>query len=322
MATYDSNFIPTIKVPCPICKKHSNLIESSGRDFDCNTTGDQIFKFLRCLNCDILFLSPRPEESSLPIIYSKSEYYSYSFTEKMNFIVSYAKFKRDHDKVSIALSLLASKNPKNMRILDIGSGDGSFLSVFLSNGVLGKNLYGVELNLEACEHLMRRGFNPIHGQIEKITLPSANFDCITLIQVIEHVANPLEVLKKLHESLALDGILVLETPNFSSWDRPFFRKSTWGGYHFPRHWTLWNKKSITKTLEIAGYKVINIETPAAAVLWIWSLNHVAQLYLGNGNVASFLSMKNPVLLGVMWMLEFIPSLLGLSANMRIIASRK
>jgi 2-polyprenyl-3-methyl-5-hydroxy-6-metoxy-1,4-benzoquinol methylase len=69
---------------------------------------------------------------------------------------------------------------------------------------------------------------------------------IFLKQVIEHVDNPLSILDKAYNLLSNGGSLIIETPNRDSWDSSIFKKKYWGGYHFPRHWTIFNDKSISR----------------------------------------------------------------------------
>jgi len=42
------------------------------------------------------------------------------------------------------------------------------------------------------------------------------------------------------------GALVVETPNLDSWDARLFKETWWGGYHIPRHWTLFDANSLRR----------------------------------------------------------------------------
>ena len=172
------------------------------------------------------------------------------------------------------------------------------------------------------DRLNARGFRGLLTRAEEMDFPPDSFDVVTMIQVIEHVATPNKLVKHLGGMMSKGGILFFETPNMKSWDRRFFRKATWGGYHFPRHWTLWDPETMTRMLNDSGFDVVSITTPPSAVVWVWSVNHVMQAWFGNGRIARFFSMNNPFALALFWLLELIPSKLGRSANMRIIARRR
>jgi 2-polyprenyl-6-hydroxyphenyl methylase/3-demethylubiquinone-9 3-methyltransferase len=54
------------------------------------------------------------------------------------------------------------------------------------------------------------------GAVEELV---GQFDLVTSLEVIEHVADPAAFLKTLAKRLAPDGLLILSTPNATSWSR-------------------------------------------------------------------------------------------------------
>ena len=308
-------------VNCPICKMSDAVLEATAPDYDCHTCGDQEFNLMHCKFCSTFYLNPRPVQAALPIIYSSKNYYSYDFSKKGNPIVLKARLNRDLKKVSSILGLL-NKPVSELKILDIGAGDASLLKAFQGGGALPKNLFGLELDQSAVMNMNSYGFNGIMSRVEDMSFPDESLDCITLIQVIEHVAYPKELIEQMYRMLKPGGILFMETPNMNSWERPLFKKNTWGGYHFPRHWTLWGPETMKKLLSDSQYEQISITTPAAAVTWVWSMNHVFQKWWGKGSLSNFFSIKNPIALAFFLFLDLLPSVLGKSANMRVVAQRK
>lgn len=308
-------------VVCPCCDSSESSVAAVGPDYDCHTCGDQTFTLVQCAKCQTYYLNPRPTTAMLPQIYSADDYYSYSFADEGNSIVLKARLARDRQKVTGILAAL-NRPASGVRAIDIGAGDGSLLEAFRSAGAAGENLFGAELAQHAVDRLNARGFRGLLTRAEEMDFPPDSFDVVTMIQVIEHVATPNKLVKHLGGMMSKGGILFFETPNMKSWDRLFFRKATWGGYHFPRHWTLWDPDTMTRMLNDSGFDVVSITTPPSAVVWVWSVNHVMQAWFGNGRIARFFSMNNPFALALFWLLELIPSKLGRSANMRIIARRR
>ena len=96
------------------------------------------------------------------------------------------------------------------------------------------------------------------GSIEELDLPENSFDLAFMIQTIEHVEKPEKVLSAVQKILKPGGKLVIVTDNTDSIDFKFFKDSYWGGYHFPRHWNLFNRKSLTKLAEKTGFEVAEI----------------------------------------------------------------
>ncbi|MDX1992108.1 MAG: class I SAM-dependent methyltransferase [bacterium] len=313
--------IPVEHVLCPDCGADDFVIVAEGPDYDNHCCGDQTFTLAQCNRCKTYYLNPRPTVETLSIIYSQEEYYSYSFEDEGNSIVLKARQRRDQQKIAQVLQILG-KPAAQTRVMDIGAGDGALLRAFAASGVPNENLYAVELEQGAVEALEKKGFRGVLGRAEELDFPDGSFDVVAMIQVIEHVADPKDVMRNLHRILSPGGVFLIETPNMNAWDRRFFPKETWGVYHFPRHWTLFNRESITRMLNEVGFDVAHFSTPAAAVVWTWSMNHVAQKHRWPKFWQRFFSLSSPLALGIFWAVDMIPSLLGQSAGMRVIAKKR
>jgi len=110
---------------------------------------------------------------------------------------------------------LLSLVPKTAKkILDVGCGE----------GVLGKQLkqsnndieiMGVEIDQKACETAKRNLDLAILGDIEKIDLPFKEnyFDCVIAGDVLEHLVDPWDTLKKLKPFLKEGGLIISSIPN-------------------------------------------------------------------------------------------------------------
>jgi 2-polyprenyl-3-methyl-5-hydroxy-6-metoxy-1,4-benzoquinol methylase len=91
------------------------------------------------------------------------------------------------------------------RVLDIGCGVGVLASRFPPD-----LYYGLDIDLESIQ-LARRTY-PRH-RFETVLPTGATFDTIVGLAVIEHIAQPGEILKQLRSRLAPDGKIVLTTPH-------------------------------------------------------------------------------------------------------------
>lgn len=313
--------VPTEEVVCPVCRRSESMLAARGPDYDCHSCGDQEFSLVQCNQCRTYYLNPRPTTAALPQIYSPDEYYSYDFAEKGNAMVLKARLARDRQKVAEIVSALG-KSPAEVTLLDIGAGDGLLLEAFRSAGTPAGQLHGTELDERAVMNIAKRGFHGILKRAEELDYPAETFNAVTMIQVIEHVGEPMRLVQRLAAMMAKGAVLFLETPNMKAWDRAFFRTRLWGGYYFPRHWTLWDPETMTHMLDESGFDVLSITTPPAAVVWVWSINHLMQAWFGDGRLARFFSMNNPFALAPFWLLELLPGKLGRSANMRIVARRR
>ena len=107
------------------------------------------------------------------------------------------------------------------------------------------------------------------GRIEEYQ-PDTEFDLILALNLIEHVANPLEVMTKLKDCLSTPGMVLVKTPNIDSLDHRLFRHKNWGGYHCPRHWTLFDRESFLNLASEAGLRVTYFAYTQGAPFWAWS----------------------------------------------------
>ena len=307
-------------VVCPNCGQDNFQVVAVGPDYENHCCGTQEFQLVQCKNCQTVYLNPRPTPDMLHRIYGVEDYYSYDFAETANPIVVRARERRDMGKIAQVLQTVG-RPIQDLQVVDIGAGDGALLDSFHRAGVPLQQLTGVEIEQIAIDKYQSRGMRGILGQAETLDLPAESVDVFCMIQVIEHIANPKEVVKKLYSLLRPGGVFLIETPNFDAWDRRFFRRKTWGGYHFPRHWTLWSKPTMHQFLGDCGFEIALMQTPPAAVLWAWSINHVLQDKGASPGLQKVFGMNNPFVLALLLGLEFIPSQLGASANMRVIARK-
>jgi 2-polyprenyl-3-methyl-5-hydroxy-6-metoxy-1,4-benzoquinol methylase len=82
----------------------------------------------------------------------------------------------------------------------------------------GWKTYGIEPSQESYKVAKRSGINVFCGTLEEFLAknPSqkSNFDVVTMLNVLEHVRNPIETLKQAKELLRkFTGVIVIMVPN-------------------------------------------------------------------------------------------------------------
>jgi SAM-dependent methyltransferase len=117
-------------------------------------------------------------------------------------------------------------------VLDVGCGSGGFLSTLPAS----MKKCGIEPSVAAAGAAARFGVS-ILGQTPLDLPAQAQFDVITIIDVIEHVVDPAEMLEQLLPHLAPGGCLIVGTgdPTSEPWHR-VFRSRFWYSC-FPEHIT-------------------------------------------------------------------------------------
>jgi 2-polyprenyl-3-methyl-5-hydroxy-6-metoxy-1,4-benzoquinol methylase len=158
----------------------------------------------RCGSCSLIYVSPR-----------LAEHQHHYHGQREGILAKYGPILRGekgHNRDANyrqELAVLARLKPSG-RLLDVGTHCGFFLRMARGQGW---ELHGVEPSPAA--ELAREFFGlEVHrGHLEELGLPAASFDLVTLIDVIEHLDNPLQLLAEVRRLLAPDGLVFVKTPN-------------------------------------------------------------------------------------------------------------
>jgi len=140
-------------------------------------------------------------------------------------------------------------------VLDVGCATGCFLRVLEDYRISG---YGVEISDFAAEFARKQKFlHVIKGDLIGAEFPSNCFDAVTMWDVIEHLPNPVEVLKDIYRILKPKGFLIIETLNIDSWNARIM-KDHWPLYSPPYHLFYYSARTLEGILQSCGFKPITI----------------------------------------------------------------
>lgn len=174
-------------------------------------------------------------------------------------------------------------------LLDVGCGYGFFLNLAAENGW---KVSGVELSDGALRYARENyNLNIFRGDVGEIELNYRQFDLISLQHILEHISDPVSILKKLSKTLKDDGILVVVVPNASSLVAKFARTNWVCFSKASNHVFHYNCKTLNTVLKKSGYKILGFKT----IQWesreaMWSVKvflkrlfniKVCQRFLGN-----------------------------------------
>ena len=81
-----------------------------------------------------------------------------------------------------------------------------------------------------------------------------------MIHVLEHISNPLALLREINKILKPQGVLFVEVPNLDSLEFQLFREK-WGYLSAPRHLNHFTTQTLTRILNKAGFRIIEISFP-------------------------------------------------------------
>ena len=204
---------------------------------------------------------PLPSDDELQEYYANKYYqqglgsYPVSYTDEE---INYFKLKAwlIYTKVSQLMDI-----KKEKRFIDIGCGEGWALNEFSKKGHRVQGLdfskYGIE---KFHPHLL--GFfeqGNVFELLNKKTENGIKHDVLLLANVIEHVVDPENLLKKIKKLMTQDSLLIIVAPNdFSPLheyliSHGIITKKFWLGY--PDHLSYFNKESMTNLLIDMGFKL-------------------------------------------------------------------
>jgi 2-polyprenyl-3-methyl-5-hydroxy-6-metoxy-1,4-benzoquinol methylase len=231
---------------CDLCgnKTFKDYLES--KDYFLTNEG---FTIVKCENCGLLFVNPRPTITEISKYYKSENYISHSTKQKGLLDKVYAIIrKKNHIKKYKLI-----KHYKNIgSIIDIGCATGEFLDFFKKKGW---DVTGVEPNEDARNFAVNTYNLNIFDEKNINELPEKKYDIVTMWHVLEHVHDINERVFQLNRILKNEGIAVIAVPNTNSDDASFY-KTFWAGYDLPRHLYHFSSNTIKDLFEKKGFRFI------------------------------------------------------------------
>ena len=157
-----------------------------------------------CENCGVLFANPLPRKDELAHLYSPDGAWGLPRQSRREVPVSRAQLNRLFAPVASELNVLAPRHGAS--VLDIGCGLGGMLDTLADAGWL---TYGID-------PAVRSAFERHRDAVEIPT--NAQFDLVILYHVLEHVTDPLAMLRRAAGALHIGGYLIVSVPNIDCAD--------------------------------------------------------------------------------------------------------
>src|SRR5712692_4343852 len=253
--------IRSSRVPCCyICGSGGDVLYQDQRDRLFAAPGSWNFRLCSNVNCGLMWLDPMPNEEDIGKAYES--YYTHELTSKkaketrvvssiwrrwINPVLSYiSPYRRERER----LFLMYLNDCKPGRLLDVGCGNGLRLAHFRQ---LGWDVHGQDVDPKAAAYAHDHYQLEVRvGRLKDVGFPEASFDCVVLSHVIEHMHDPLTLLKECRHLLKSGGVLVAVTPNARSFGRKHFGPR-WRGLEPPRHIHLFSPEALSTLARRAGF---------------------------------------------------------------------
>ena len=147
----------------------------------------------------------------------------------------------------------ASRFPTCGSALEIGCGDGWMLATLRDQGW---RVLGSERSAEAARFAADvNGIPIVLGGLDEIT-DSEQFDLIILFHVLEHVEQPLDMLRRCSALLRPDGLIVVSVPSLASWQARVTGRS-WFHLDVPRHRHHFSPGTLDAAMQKSGLRVVH-----------------------------------------------------------------
>lgn len=147
------------------------------------------------------------------------------------------------------------------RVLDLGCGTGALGAALKQRAAL--EVVGVTFSQDEAKEARKRLNKVVVADLEEFGdgLELGRFDAVVCSHVLEHLRQPQQLLRQLHNCLSPRGILFIALPNVLYWKQrlPFLFgrfRYTAGGLMDSTHYRFYDWQSATQLVESAGYEII------------------------------------------------------------------
>jgi SAM-dependent methyltransferase len=167
------------------------------------------FPVVKCVPCGLTFADEHFKQEDLDSFYS-GDYYQRAYVCHPPEIDS--KVAADYVKAFRRVA----KDGTSGRLLDFGSARGTFLGELKARAVVpGWDLEGIDINADEIAMGLAVG-NPVRcGSVDESNPPEGSYDAVTAFSVLEHLQDPIGIMKNLSRILKVGGHLVAIVPSGS-----------------------------------------------------------------------------------------------------------
>lgn len=215
----------------------------------------QGFHYQRCTKCQLLFISPYPNEQVHIQYITQSKALSH-LRENIPENIQESRMLMYRERAQFLTENIACYCPQASSLLEIGAGNGE-----LSKCLRDKQEFdNIQITLVEPQplNLDLQNVNIIQQSFGETEI-NQKFDVIVAFEVLEHITEPIPFLLRIHKLLKLDGLFILSTPNECSIETRFL--GTLSSNILFDHVRLYNPKALKIALERANFDTIKIETP-------------------------------------------------------------
>lgn len=259
--------------PCPVCE---------GLDHGAPCIQRDGYALVSCQRCGTLFVGQDPAGIDFQALYGEGYYRGGHEAVFADYTGQARARRRSAWRRLMSLRWLEGA-PRSGRLLDVGCAAG----FFLAEAQAWYEVQGVELSAWSSAYARDQLKLPVvTGSLQSAALPNAHFALITLWDVIEHVADPVPLLREAGRVLAPGGRIVLTTGDWGS----AYAQAQGERWHLltpPWHLTFFSRTTLAEAAQRAGLRVLKVASEGVAgdgPRWRNPLSLLATRALGLGDI--------------------------------------
>jgi SAM-dependent methyltransferase len=193
----------------------------------------------RCRDCGFVFRHPVLAKEDYDRLYRSSTAESWDEPGRV-----------DHELVRSALRRHLGRGS----VLDVGCGAGTLLA-----GLAGEfEIFGIEMNPDASRAAEGRGVKLIGSDLQAVTDSAVGFDAVVSCDVIEHLADPVDFLRKALSLTLPGGLVLVSSGNAGAWSWRLAASRFWYCYA-PEHISFVSPNWFKKRVGPLGAEIVSVQ---------------------------------------------------------------
>ncbi|MDP3157115.1 MAG: class I SAM-dependent methyltransferase [Archangium sp.] len=237
-----------VDVPCPAC----------GSDRSAPAWVKYEMQYRGCLECQTIYISPRPPPPVLDDYYRHSENYAYWNDVIFPASESVRREKLFKPRAERVVEICRRHGVAGGTLLEIGAGFGTFGEEVKRLGYFGRFI-AVEPTPHLAATCRSRGLDVLESPIEHVSLPEGTVDVIASFEVVEHLFSPNEILHKARRILRPGGLMIVSVPSSGGFDVMLLKEKS--SSVDVEHLNYFNNASLARLFESCGFSTLEVLTP-------------------------------------------------------------
>jgi cyclopropane fatty-acyl-phospholipid synthase-like methyltransferase len=232
----------------PVCRSCGNhdSVKSQGKLQDAKLFAGTVLPaplrggtLCRCGDCGFVFRHPILAKEDYDKLYRSSTAESWDEAGRV-----------DHDLVRAALRRHLGKGS----VLDVGCGGGTLLEPLAGEF----EIFGIEMNPDASRAAAGRGLKMSGSDLQAMTNLTVRFNAVVSCDVIEHLADPVDFLRKALSLTLPGGLVLVSSGNADAWSWRLAGSSFWYCYG-PEHISFVSPNWFDKQAAALGTEIVAVQ---------------------------------------------------------------